>query len=95
MKKKTIILVNCVLLLLLLTSWSYGGPDPRHARFLGHPWEELKSPPHPQDNSEIVLKSRGVVVIIPITAHCFIYTKSVNASQSSKGEYIDPQPLKK
>jgi hypothetical protein len=85
MKKKTIILVICALSWLLLTSWSYGGFDPRYVRLQAHPWQELFSAPHPQDTTSIVLKKCCVVIIIPIVRDCLIFTRDVNTFQSSKG----------
>ena len=45
MKKKIILLVLCAVLLLIFTSLSYGGFDPKYKdRILGHPWDDMLSP---------------------------------------------------
>ncbi len=55
MKKKTIILVICIISLLLLTSWSYGGIDPRYMRILEHPHQEDLSPRQGGQSVDLIL----------------------------------------
>ncbi|MGB8657084.1 MAG: hypothetical protein WCE90_04785 [Candidatus Zixiibacteriota bacterium] len=78
MKKKTIILVICVLSLLLLTSWSYGGPDPRHARFLAHPWEHLLSP-------KAAYNQNIDLIVLVINPHFYLMLRS----QTKLGDLSD------
>ncbi|MGB2770130.1 MAG: hypothetical protein WBC88_10435, partial [Candidatus Zixiibacteriota bacterium] len=54
MKKKIICGLLCVVLLLIFTSLSYGGFDPRAFPMKEHPDQELLSPRH-GDQSDVVL----------------------------------------
>jgi hypothetical protein len=93
MRKKIILVAFCLILFLIFTALSYAKPDPRYI-FQGDPWQELLSPPHPQDTTEVVLK-RSVVIIVPIVRDCLIFIKSADISRLSKGEYNSPPCLKK
>ena len=53
--KKPICVVLCVVLLLIFTSSSYGGFDPKYSRFRGHPEQELLSPPNGDQFDDILL----------------------------------------
>jgi len=50
MKKKIIFVCFCLMLFLIFTALSYGGPDPKY-RLREHPWDHMLSPGLPGDTT--------------------------------------------
>ena len=79
MKKKTILLALCAVLLLIFTSSSYGGFDPKYLeRLRERPDQELKGPPMEGQSHDIV------IVIVPNWKGLFVVVRAER--NPSKGD---------
>jgi hypothetical protein len=74
MKKKIIFMAFCLILLLIFTASSYGGPDPKH-KLREDPWEHMLSP-KPDNNQNLEL------IVLVINPHFYLIFKSPSRAEN-------------
>ncbi|MFQ6002799.1 MAG: hypothetical protein ACE5KJ_03550 [Candidatus Zixiibacteriota bacterium] len=86
MKKKIILMTFCLILFLIFTASSYGGPDPKY-RFRGDPWDRCLSP-GVEENLNLDL-----VIVVVNPSFYFVYAFQSNhiyqGSQESTKQKLD------
>ena len=86
--RKIILLAFCLILFLIFTALSYGGPDPK--RLKGHPEQEFLSPPNRDQHDHVLL------VIIPNWNgfSLALYVKSNCAKENPTLQSLSAQEVK-
>ena len=76
MKKKIIFVAFCLILFLIFTTLSYGGPDPK--RMKGHPWSDMLAPPA---NDSTIVKVL-MLSISPNTILTFTVNRTISTTKN-------------